>query len=74
MKFDCGPTFRDQLLAWREWHKHFALVPRRVGPSDCRWLETIERRLKNYSDYTGDIEWEYRACTSTEDTTPTALG
>ncbi len=47
MKFDCGITYGEKCKIkrqWREnWHQWFALIPRRVGPRECRWLEHIER-------------------------------
>ena len=55
MKFDCGPTWEEKLRAdkeWRSnWHNWFALIPRRVGPNECRWLEIIERKGESYEGY-----------------------
>lgn len=55
MKFNCGPDkkteyeincvkAKERAAYLREWHDFFALIPRRVGNYDCRWLETIQRR------------------------------
>lgn len=48
MKFDCGPTWREKRNARKEWHRWFALLPRRVGSHDCRWFEYIERKGHTY--------------------------
>lgn len=63
MKFDCGETEDEKHTRLSNWHKFFAIWPRRVGVHDCRWLETIERRG---SSYTGGFYetlwiWTYRA-------------
>ena len=52
MKFDCGPTYQERITAKKEWHRWFALLPRRVGSNDCRWLEYIERKGETYMGYT----------------------
>jgi hypothetical protein len=36
MKFDCDRHYK--------WHKWFAWRPVRLGDSDCRWLEIVERK------------------------------
>jgi len=65
MKFNCGdsPLEKSKKLRLKleNWHSFFALLPRRVGPGDCRWLETIERKGEFYC-YCGDAwwEWQYR--------------
>ncbi len=49
MKFNCD---------WKkEWHDHFCLFPVRIAEGDCRWLETVERRLvtTRYDVYS----WQY---------------
>ena len=55
MKFDCGITYDEKCKIkshWREhWHEWFAIVPRRVGPRECRWLEYVERKGKPYFGY-----------------------
>ena len=45
MKFDCGETWEEYKERLSEWHSFFALIPRKVGEHDCRWLEVIERRM-----------------------------
>lgn len=60
MKFDCGPTWQTWVEQKSEWHPFFTILPRRVGENDCRFLETIERRLE-YPPFHGICTWEYRA-------------
>jgi hypothetical protein len=64
MKFNCGPSLYERLEARdkrrQEWHRFFALFPRRVGPNDCRWLEVIERKGYLWSCYGDWWEWKYR--------------
>lgn len=66
MKFNCDYLIdrkKEKDLRERQWHNYFALIPRRVGPKDCRWLETIEARKVPW-DTIGCIviwDWEYRA-------------
>jgi hypothetical protein len=59
MKFNCGATpeqraaareeaAKQRVFKEREWHDVFAWIPTRVGPNDCRWLETIECRVLGY--------------------------
>jgi hypothetical protein len=45
MKINCGETWEEAAERISNWHRHFALIPRRVGTKDCRWLEIIERRV-----------------------------
>ena len=45
MKFDCGETFYSKIERTKEWHDWFAWRPVRVANHDCRWLETVERKL-----------------------------
>jgi hypothetical protein len=78
MRFNCGEAkhVRDAIrfekkLARRdrlsEWHPFFALIPRRVGSRDCRWLEWIERKGTYnpedgfYSTRNPWWSWGYRA-------------
>ena len=65
MKWDCGPTREERNAAEKarieQWHSFFCLWPRRVGPSDCRWLETIERRCICWRYREFAWVWEYRA-------------
>ena len=56
MKFKCGPTVKElykRKEAMENWHDHFAWWPVKIGPGDCRWLETVQRR------YMG---WHYNQC------------
>lgn len=79
MKLNCGLTKaeRTELLEeeWKafkkenmgKWKPFFAIWPRRVGKKDCRWLETIERRMVWASGQPFYyVEWEYRAITKPE--------
>lgn len=75
MKFICGPSPAERDRARREaWkkkkahleslHEWFAWHPVRVGPRDCRWLETVVRLGRFYpADYDYDIphywSWTY---------------
>ena len=69
MKFNCGKTPEekkedlradlqiqaDHLKVWHDW---FAWFPVRMGSRDCRWLETVERRVPNayvYEDCFGEL-------------------
>lgn len=75
MKLDCGPSpetkrkrryekERAEIKRLKNWHDYFALLPRRIGENDCRWLETIERKGKFITDDPWEYdfwEWEYRA-------------
>lgn len=56
MKLECGlsPRTRTERRAayvkaeanrLMQWHSWFALLPVRIGDNDCRWLETVERRI-----------------------------
>lgn len=62
MKFNCGKTWKEKKADLEEWHLHFAWLPVRVGPRDCRWLEWVMRQgtwRPNY--YRSCWTWEYRA-------------
>jgi hypothetical protein len=64
MQFDCGESDEEQGKRLKLWHRFFAIIPRQVGEHDCRWMETIERRLvAQYARSCGDSYdiWEYRA-------------
>lgn len=84
MKWDCGPTAEEKREIRRKatiektrrmvaedekWHDYFAFTPTRVGPRDCRWFETIERRVRFRYKWSRECEtWlsvptsiEYRA-------------
>lgn len=84
MKLNCGLSPEEKFTARveqarrdnqeymryaRQWQPYFAWWPTRVGPKDCRWLETIERQasgIDNYRDRGLDIylyyvyAWDYR--------------
>lgn len=49
MKLNLGLSLREKYEALLQWHDHFALTPVRVGSSEHRWLETVERRGKGWS-------------------------
>lgn len=51
MKLNCGLTLKEEIEAKKKWHDWFAWYPVRVASSDCRWLETVERR--------GEYKWNY---------------
>lgn len=59
MKFNCGPDWLEKHEAKKDWHLHFAWLPVRVGPRDCRWLEWLMRKGKHHS--ARRWTWEYRA-------------
>lgn len=77
MKIECGKRRRlkqeaeqRELEKKQEWHKFFAIYPRKVGVEDCRYMETIERKLMKYeyNDYFFGVAipawkyvWAYRA-------------
>ena len=70
MRFDCGDTpgarWLKEAKRLENWHPHFALLPRRVGPWDCRWLEWVERKgfygpLKSKFGTVWGYRWKYRA-------------
>lgn len=45
MKFDCGESATERFERLSQWHPWFAWFPVKVGSRDCRWLETVQRRL-----------------------------
>lgn len=60
MQFNCE-VFSDWKKRVAVWHSWFAWYP--VFAYEARktvWLETVERRLADYSSYTGDCKWDYR--------------
>jgi hypothetical protein len=74
MKFDCDSrrlrreAKREAEKAARlEWHPFFAILPVKVGPHDCRFLETVEERYVPVTKVVRGMEltWghriEYRA-------------
>jgi hypothetical protein len=48
MRWDCGLTWEEKKEAKERWHLWFAWHPVRLGPHDCRWLETVERKGHYY--------------------------
>jgi len=52
---------------WFQWHRWFAWRPVTVSPGDCRWLETVQRRIKEplwamgLPAMVSSRDWEYRA-------------
>lgn len=70
MKFDCGlplderKAFRDAAERKRlsQWHPFFALLPRRLGATECVWLEWIRRKGQYYDNgyHGGEWRFEYR--------------
>ena len=72
MKINCGPSLFERIEAAEErkkdWHDFFALLPRRIAPGDCRWLETIQRKGERIPGkfckggrVPGFWLWEYRS-------------
>ena len=64
MRFSCGVDRKTRaekqsakVAELRVWHRVFALVPRSVGPRDCRWLEVIERRYPAARKIVGWSDW-----------------
>lgn len=79
MKINCGLSESEQNALvmekaarlhaqWSDWHPHFCIIPRRVGHRDCRWLETVERRLSpqtkqsiyDFLQWGSPLHFEYR--------------
>lgn len=78
MKFKCKDNSYEEInkkhkpkaMKNYKWHKCFAWTSVHITRTDCRWLETIERRLYKRDRYTVDSglyvfpsicpEWEYR--------------
>ena len=63
MKFNCGPDYAEWKKNRENWHRFFAIFPRRVASHDCRWLEVIERKgtLLGQGSMRPWWRWEYRA-------------
>lgn len=51
MRFNCGESWDDYFERVENWHPWFAWRPVRVGSHDCRWLETVERKV-TFGPYT----------------------
>ena len=60
MKFNCGEDGRERWDRQKQWHRFFAILPRRVASHDCRCFEWVERKLS--CDGWG-INADYRAIT-----------
>ncbi len=61
MKFNCGPTRGEKIVALESWHRWFAWYPIRIGSRDCRWLEVVDRKGTLNSSYDGCYwTWEHR--------------
>jgi hypothetical protein len=60
MKWDCGLSAVERYRASQVWHRWFAWWPTRIASHDCRWLETIERRLNTGRHPMYRSHWEYR--------------
>ena len=59
MKLNCGKSADTKRKEKGEWHDWYAWHPVRLGGSDCRWLEVVERRVFYYAK---TVYWkEYRA-------------
>ena len=60
MKFKCGPTLQEKINARKDWHEWFAWYPVTLDGSDCRWLETVERRGNhNFKGLYRESYWDY---------------
>lgn len=58
LKIKRRPTFREKMAQLAQWHRFFALFPRRVSDSELVWLSWVERRNRNTS--LSFPSWEYR--------------
>lgn len=58
MQFDCGETWEEKQKRLATWYRWFAWYPVRIEKHDCRWLEFVERRERNYGqkEYRGRHE------------------
>lgn len=69
MKFNCNALGdylkarrREKIIRQQDWHDYFAIIPRKLAHGDCRWLETIERRVDYYYVYGSQSRYpHYRA-------------
>lgn len=54
MKFDCG-RIREEKETPRvtKWHDWFAFLPVRMADHDCRWMETVQRKVGYIGPWTG---------------------
>ena len=60
MKFKCGPTAEEKVRTMENWHDHFAWWPVKMGSTDCRWLETVQRRYDIWHINLGGVHPIYR--------------
>jgi hypothetical protein len=60
MKWDCGPTWVDEVAAKEKWHLWFAWHPVRVGPRERRWLETVARKGKHHCHPHAGCWWAWK--------------
>lgn len=61
MRLNCGLSWEERQEAKKDWHRIFALWPRRVGQRQCIWLGYVERKgdYVGYEEYGGWF-WKYR--------------
>lgn len=60
MKFRCKDDIAEY-NAKLEWHAWFAWYPVRVGSTDCRWLEIVERKGRIIQSWHESwLDYEYR--------------
>ena len=65
MKFNCGESYEVWYKRLTNWHRHFALIPVRLGDEECRWLEYVERKGTLLAFGHGWV-WDYRAAKGTK--------
>lgn len=59
MRFDCGEEWEEKKSRLEQWHPFFTVLPRKVGPHDCRFLEWVERKGTYYA-YPLDSFWLWK--------------
>jgi len=47
MRFSCRLSYEARRKLKYQWHEWFAWHPVRVVPTECRWLEIVERKLRD---------------------------
>lgn len=65
MRIACGPTLAERAVLRKkrlgQWHRWFAWRPIRISPTQCVWLEFIQRKMRPNMSYGGPIwDKEYR--------------
>lgn len=65
MRLYCGPTRTEKAVAkerrLEQWHPWFAWRPIRIAPTECVWMEWIERKGRHEYSYGGPSwYWDYR--------------